>query len=422
MTQSSVPSPHRSPLPLEGYRVIDFGWVIAGPIVGAILADMGAEVIKVESRRRLDASRRGRPITGEHIDRGDRGEEPDLIPLFHAINRNKLSIAIDLTHSQAPPLLKDLITRSDVVVENFTPHVLRGIGLHYEALCEVKPDLIMLSLSAAGQTGPWREISAYAPSITSLAGLEGLVGYPDGPVLGMPGLNFSDPTAGLLGAYAVMAALCHRQRTGQGQYIDMSQMEALTGLAVEAILDYMLNNRVRTPQGNRHPYMAPHGVYPCQGEDQWVALAVGSDAAWLAFCRALGDPGWTQDRRCADGYRRVRHRTWLDQQVAAWTRMRSASDATALLRTVGIAVAPVMGIAQQFADPHYRARQVYVEIEHPRVGVETIYNVPWKLSATPGAVCRPAPSLGEHNTYVLGELLGLSQEDIERLQGAGVLT
>jgi benzylsuccinate CoA-transferase BbsF subunit len=264
VTQSSVLSPHHSPLPLEGYRVIDFGWVIAGPIVGAIRADMGAEVIKVESRRRLDASRRGRPITGEHIDRGDRGEDPDLIPLFHAINRNKLSITIDLTHPHAPQLLRDLIARSDVVVENFTPHVLRRVGLDYEALCEVKPDLIMLSLSAAGQTGPWREISAYAPSITSLAGLDGLVGYSDGPVLGMPSLNFSDPTAGLLGAYAVMAALCHRQRTGQGQYIDMSQMEALTGLAVEAILDYTLNNRVRTPQGNRHPYMRRMGCIPAK--------------------------------------------------------------------------------------------------------------------------------------------------------------
>jgi benzylsuccinate CoA-transferase BbsF subunit len=422
VTQSSVLNPHHSPLPLEGYRVVDFGWVIAGPIVGAILADMGAEVIKVESRRRLDASRRGRPIAGGHIDRGDRGEEPDLIPLFHAINRNKLSIAIDLTHPQAPHVLKDLIARSDVVVENFTPHVLRSFGLHYEALCEVKPDLIMLSLSAAGQTGPLCDISAYAPSVTSLAGLEGLVGYPDGPILGMPGLNFSDPTAGLLGAYAVMAALSHRQRTGQGQYIDMSQIEVLTGLAVEAILDYTLNSRVRTPQGNQHPYMAPHGVYPCQGEDQWVALAVGSEAEWLAFGRGLGDPGWTRDARCTDGYRRVRHRTWLDQQVAAWTRKHSASDVSACLRAAGVAVAPVMGIAQQFADPHYRARQVYVEIEHPRVGVETIYNVPWKLSATPGTVRRPAPSLGQHHIYVFRELLGLSQEDIERLLGAGVFT
>ena len=411
-----------SAMPLEGYRVVDFGWVIAGPIVGAILADMGAEVIKVESRRRLDASRRGRPMMGEQIDRGDRGEEPDLIPLFHSINRNKLSITVDLTHPQAPRVLKHLIARSDVVVENFTPHVLRSVGLHYEALREVKPDLIMLSLSAAGQTGPWRDISAYAPSVTSLAGLEGLVGYPDGPILGMLGLNFSDPTAGLLGAYAVMAALSHRQRTGQGQYIDLSQIEALTGLAAEAILDYTLNRRVRTPQGNRHPYMAPHGVYPCQGEDQWVALAVGSEAEWQALCRALGGPGWTRDARCADGYRRVRHRPWLDQQLAAWTRLHSAGTVTALLRASGVAAAPVMGIAQQFADPHYRARQVYVEIEHPRIGVEMIYNVPWRLSATPGAIRRPAPGLGEHNSYVFRELLGMAQEEIERLQSEGVLT
>jgi benzylsuccinate CoA-transferase BbsF subunit len=414
-----------APLPLAGYRVLDFGWVMAGPILGHILADYGAEVIKVESRRRLDASRRGRPIGGPDTPAGDQGAEPDRIPLFHAINRNKRSVTIDITHPEAPALVKALVRQADVVVENFTPRVLRRYGLDYAALAAVKPDLVMISLSAAGQWGQLSEIAAYAPSVTSLAGLEALVGYPGERVLGMTGLNFSDPTVGLLGAFVVMAALYHRDRTGQGQHIDLSQVEAMTCLAAEALLEYELTGRVPGPPGATHPAMAPYGFYPCRGapvEDEWVAIAVGNEAEWRAFCRALGEPAWTADPRFADRYRRVAHRTALDAAVAAWTRERTKEEAAEQLRAAGVAAAPVLNIAGQFADPHLQARGVYVDVEHPLVGTEIIYGLPWKLSDTPGAIRRAAPLLGADNTYVFQELLGLDAATVERLRAAGVIS
>lgn len=407
--------------PIEGYRVVDFGWVLAGPVTGHILADMGAEVIKVESRRRLDASRRGRPITGERTEMGDRGEEPDLIPLFHNINRNKLSITVDITHPKGPPLLKELIKRSDAVLENFPPAVMRRYGLHYEALREVKPDIVMISLSTAGQSGPLADLRAYAPAVTSLGGLEALVGYPGERILGMMGLNFSDPTAGLISAFALLVGLYYRQRTGKGQYIDLSQMEAIACLAGEAIMDYTMNGRVMRPRGNHHPSMAPHGNYPCQGDDKWVSIAVGSEEEWQAFRRALGDPPWAQDERFADAYRRLNNREALDKFVAAWTREHSPYEVTDILQKAGVAAMPVMGIEEQFSDPHYQARGVYVDVEHPIIGAEIIYGLPWKLSDTPGAIRGPAPNLGQHNDYVFREILGLSSEEIARLTEEGVI-
>ncbi|MBI3967904.1 MAG: CoA transferase, partial [Chloroflexi bacterium] len=294
-------------LPLAGYRVLDFGWVIAGPIVGAILADLGAEVIKVESRQRVDASRRGRPITGENVQQGDQGLHPDLIPMFHAVNRNKLSITVNLADPVARELILKLVPKVDAVIENFAPGVLQRLRLAYEDLVRVKPDLVMLSLSATGQYGPLRDVRTYAPSVSSLAGLESLVGYQGDEVLGMTGANFADPTAGLFASFAVMAALYHRNETGVGQYIDMAQVEAITCLSGEAILDYSMNGRVAEPQGNHDLLMSPHNFYRCAGDDEWAAIAIAGEDEWQGFCRALGNPAWTQDPRFADRAGRQEH-------------------------------------------------------------------------------------------------------------------
>ena len=244
-------------LPLEGLRVIDFGWVWAGPITGQLLGDMGAEVIKIESRKRVDFIRMMPPFAED---------KPDLegALFFHSLNRNKLSATLDLTQPKAAELIKRLIKISDVVIENFSPKALRNFGLDYPTLCEVTSDLIMVSLSAAGQTGPLKEIVTYGPSLGALAGLDGLIGYPGERVLGWP-MAYTDPASGILAVFAIMAALYYRKRTGGGQYIDLSQWEATTALLPQFILDYTMNGRVAGTQGNRHPHMATPWLLPLPG-------------------------------------------------------------------------------------------------------------------------------------------------------------
>lgn len=406
------------PYPLEGYRLIDFGWVYSAPLLSSMLADMGAEVIKVESRKRLDANRRvGRPLIGGQPLPGD---ETELVPLFQQVNRNKLGIGVDLKHPQAATLLRELVRKSDAVVENFTPGVMAKLGLGYEALREVKPDIIMISLSSAGQEGPLAQLRGYGFTLTSLGGLDSVVGYPGEPVLGAAMPNLSDPSAAVHGALLVLAALYHRERTGQGQYIDLSQLESITSLLGEPMMDYTLNGRVAGPQGNQHPTMAPHGIYPCRGEDKWLSIAIGSEEEWQSFCRALGYPPWTQEERFTDSGGRLAHRDELDRMVSQWTRRYSPYEATEILQRAGVAAAPVLSIEEQHQDPHFQAR-VHLRGHHPLLGPQLLFATPWKLSDTPGGLRRPAPLLGQHNEYVFGQLLGLSQDQIAQLAADGVI-
>ena len=411
--------------PLDGLRVIDFWWVAVGPVLASLLADMGAEVIKVESSKRLDYCRLipAPVLEGERQAEAfaSRAEIIDTVPLFHNYNRGKKSVTVDLRHPGAPALLKRLVATADVVVENFSPRVLREIGLDWEALRAVKPDLVMISCSAAGQTGPWSDLKTFAPSLSSLAGLESLVGYPGERVLGMLAFGYADPSNAHHGALAVLAALWHRERTGQGQYIDMSQLEATVGLAGESLMDYFMNGRVAGPEGSRHRSMAPHANYPCRGEDQWVAIAVEDDAAWVRLVEAIGGPAWAREERFATLAGRQAHLEELDRRLAEWTRERAACEATERLQQAGVAAFPVYGLEDEKGDPHFRARGLLAWPSHPRIGTMEVYAHPIKLSATPGAVRGTAPALGEHTDEVFGELLGLSPEELARLRSGGVL-
>lgn len=274
------------PLPLEGLRVIDLGWVWSGPMVGYILADMGAEVIKMEHSDRLDNTRlRGSPIIdGKKLE----GKSIELGPYYHNLNRNKLSARLNLRHSEGIRLFKALVKASDIIVENFSPKALSKLGLDYRNLKEVNPGLIMLSLSTAGQDGPISDMLGYAPVISSLSGLESLVGYEGEPPLGMMTFGLSDPNAGTHAFFAVMVGLYHRERTGEGAYIDMSQFEASCALLGEALLEYQFNRKIMGPQGNRHNKQSPHGMYPCRGEDQWVAISIDSNESWEKLRYAMG--------------------------------------------------------------------------------------------------------------------------------------
>lgn len=408
-------------LPLEGYRAIDFGWVYAGPILGQLLADYGAEVIKIETQARLDASRRGRPIISPHVERGDAGLEPDRIPMFHGLNRNKLGVTVDLTRSEGREVALKLVAQADVVLENFAPGVMGRLGLDYGILRRRKPDLVMVSLSSAGQYGPMKDVRTYAPGVTALAGLDSLAGYAGEDPVSVTNLFFGDPNGGLFGFLGVMAALHHREQTGESQYIDLSQTEAVAAHLGEAVMDYTMNRRVQRSQGSHRPIMTFQGNYPCQGEDSWVSIAVKTDEEWRAFCQVMGNPDWTAEPRFADRFSRQRHRDALDRLVAEWTRTRDAYEVTEALQRAGVAAMPVLNIATQYADPHYQERGTYVTCPHPMVGDEPLPGLPWRLSETPGEVRRHAPLLGEHNDHVFQGLLGLEREEVRRLAEASVI-
>ena len=261
---------------LAGYRVIDLGSAWAAPMAAHLLADMGAEVIKVESRAKMDGMRLGRPMVGEDAAGGDEGRWPELQPVFHGLNRNKQSVTLNLKESEGLDLLRGLIARSDIVIDNFSPGVMDRLGLDYAALRRLRPDIVVVAMPAAGNSGPLRDVIAYAPIVLALSGLMSLVGYEDGALVGELQSAWSDAVAGLHAAMAATAAVRHRSRTGQGQYIEAAQLEGTVSWLGEAVMDVTMNRRAPAPIGNTGVGLAPHGVYPCAGVDRWISIAVGS--------------------------------------------------------------------------------------------------------------------------------------------------
>ena len=444
---------------LDRYRVVDMGSVLAGPMVSQLMADMGAEVIKVETRTRLDGTRRGRPIIGEDLAGGDRGQWPEMQPLFHCLNRNKMGITVNLREPQGLALVKELVGVSDVFISNNSPGVIDRLGLGYPVLKAIKPDIIMVSMPGAGESGPLREVLAYASITSALSGLMGLIGYPppgpesdtavprsaggdqrkgeltpiptfphqegrshdDGGLAGQTQGPWCDVVASLTTLIALLAALRHRNVTGEGQYIEVAQLEASVALLGEAIMEYGMLGSGGGLQGTEHPLMAPHSNYPCLGDDRWVSIAIKSDEEWSAFCQAIGNPEWTSDLRFEDAYSRSRHRRELDHRVGLWTAEHTPEEVTDILQAAGVAAMLVMNIEDQFTNEHYQDRGVFVESEHPKVGIEWIPGIPWRLSETRGEVRRHAPLLGEHNQYVIQELLGYDNDRYEAVEEAEVI-
>jgi benzylsuccinate CoA-transferase BbsF subunit len=425
--QSNSDSPaNTGVLPLSRYRIVDFGTAWAGPMATQLLADLGAEVIKVESRARLDGLRLGRPIVGDDIAGGDRGLWPELQPVFHGINRNKLSVTLNLKTAEGLELVRELLARSDVALNNYSPGVLQRLGLDYPELCKLHPDIILVSMPALGETGPLRDVLAYAPIIQALSGLMSVVGYAgDEQLVGELQAPWSDVVAAIHAALAMVAALRHRNNTGRGQFIEVAQLEATTSMLGEALLDYQMTGEVPRPRGNYDPAYAPHNNYPCRdsetGADRWVAIAVGSAAEWQSFCAALGHPDWAAAARFANLTGRLEHIAELDVHVAEWTKQRTAQEVTDLLQAHGVAAMPVMNIEDQFLDPHLQERQAYLDVEHPHVGAEWLYGMPWLLGDTPGGIRAPAPLLGQHNEYVFQQLLGVPATEMRKLEERQVI-
>ncbi len=392
---------------LDGVRVADFCWLWAGAYATDLLAFLGAEVIKIESMARVDPSRQMTLTIGQAF------EGVNSSPVFNSINLNKLSVTLNLKKPEAIGLVKRIVEVSDVVTENMRPGVMDKLGLSYEELKKVRSDIIMLSSSAFGSEGPLKRYGGYAPSFAAYSGLTHLTGYSDGPPNPMTGST--DLMSAATSAFAIMAALVHKQETGRGQFIDLSSVESLAVFTGDAVMEYVMNGRVQGRNGNRDRIMAPHNCYRCRGEDKWVSIAVSTDEEWRALCGVAGNPDWAADERFSDAYSRWKNQEELDRLVTEWSIKHTHYEITEKLQAVGVAAMPSLSNEEIFSDPHFKARGLATEVNHSAMGKQVVLGPPWKLSETPAKVTGPSPLIGEHNEYVFGELLGMSSKEIARL-------
>jgi benzylsuccinate CoA-transferase BbsF subunit len=401
-------------LPLSGIRVANFGWVWAGPVVGQTLGFLGADVLKIESRARIDLTRMLPPF-GEGV------RDPDRSLSNHACWAGNGSVSLNLKHAEAQQLARDLIATCDVVIENFGPGVMEGLHLGWDDLRALKADLVMFSMPAAGLTGPLKEIRTYGLSLTSTTGLDSLTGYRDGPPIPVENA-FSDPYNGIMGAFAILTALRHRDRTGQGQHIDYSQQEAVMQMVGPAFMDYAMNGRSAGPIGNRHPRdaAAPHGVFPCAGEDRWISIAVTSDEMWRSLVAAMSAPAWATAAPLATLAGRLATIDVIHEHLAAWTATIDDYELARRLQAAGVAAAPVLNVADLLRDPHYQARGTFIEVTHPLGFRETIYGAYVKTSRSEIEV-RTGPRIGQDNERVLKGILGMPNDVYTRLVEAQVI-
>ena len=399
--------------PLRGVRLTEFTSAWAGPYAACLLGFLGAEIIKVESRMRLDHSRKLSFSTGKQF------SGPDESEVFNNINLNKKSITLNLKSPRAIDLAKKVVAVSDAVMENMRPGVMPRLGLGYEALRETKPDLIYLSSSACGQKGPEREYVGYAPTFAALGGVSYITGYEDWPPSNFMGAI--DLRSATTAAASILAALVQKQRTAKGQYVDMASQESIAVLIGDVILDYVMNQRIQTRRGNKGYRIAPHNCYRCAGDDKWISIAVATNREWEGLCSAMGRPDLSEDQRFAVPEDRYKNQDELDRMISDWTGDKESYELMKQLQKAGVAAAPTLSSEGLFKDPHIRDRGVFRQVEHPVIGKDWVIAPPWRLSETPAQINRHAPLLGEHNEYVFGELLGMSAGEIENLKQEKVI-
>ncbi len=410
---------------LEGIRVIDHGIVYTGTAATTMLADMGAEMIRVESIGRFPAATRGavaRPPEGLKTYFGyadnDPGERPwDRWYQFHALNRNKYGITLELNHPEGVEVYKKLVRTSDIIIENFSEGTMERLGLGYAVLKEVKPDIIMVSASGLGKVGPYKGYSTFGSNIDAISGMMSLRGYPDDDLMIRTTSHvWSDNVAAGTVAFAALVALHYREKTGKGQFIDLSQADTFLPHMGETIMDYTMNNRVQEVRGNREASMSPHGCYRCRGSDKWVTISVSSDEQWEAFCRVLGNPDWRGEERFSSTISRQGNQDELDKLLEEWTTKHEPYEVMHILQGVGIPAGPVVRRADSYNDPHLKERGFFWEITHREAGTHLYPGTSFGFSKTPVEVRIPPNCLGEHNEYVLKELLGMTSEEIARLE------
>lgn len=398
-------------LPFEGIRVLDASNTYAGPTCSRVLSDLGAEVIHAEAMQRWETVRL--IVMPENT-------MPDAYwnagAYFMKRNLGKKDITLDLTRAEGVDAFKRVAARCDVMLESFAPRVMRGFGLDYDSIRAVRPDIVYCSLSGYGQSGPYRDWIAYGMGLEPASGISQLTGYPGGDPK-RSGISLTDPLSGLAAAVAVMIALYRRRSTGLGEYIDLSEHEAAIPLVAGALLDQQMNGRAPERRGNRSWFAAPQGVYPCAGDDEWIAISCHTDAEWERLCDGCGHPEWKMDERFADLLARHANHDALDAALAAWTRGREKIEAMETLQRAGVRAGAVLHGRDLLLNPHLRARGHFDMIDHPDAGRRPFpRQLPVHFSKIEPKPRTRAPRLGEHNDEVLSTLAGLSAEEIARLR------
>jgi benzylsuccinate CoA-transferase BbsF subunit len=381
---------------LSDIRILDFTWVLAGPYATRILADFGAEVIKVQPLS---------PAAGDRFSEG----------YYNTWNRNKLGITLDPGKLEGLKIVKQLVTACDVVVENFSPRVMSNWKLDYTELIKIRPDIIFLSLSMMGHSGPWLHYSGFGPSVQAFSGITSLTSGADALPQGI-GYSYADHIAGLYGALAVLAALEYRSKTGQGQYIDLSETEAMTSLLSETIIDYTLYGHQPGPKDRDSSLSAPEGVYACLGSDKWCAISVTGQEEWGRFKKAMENPAWADDRRFSNLKSRKENSIVLNGLITGWTSRHSAGEVMTILQKEDVPAGVVQSAMDLAADPQLQARGFFQVLPHPVLGETTTDASPIHLAENPPLYRCSAPEVGQDNEYVYGRLLGLNQDDILRFQ------
>ncbi|MBI4496973.1 MAG: CoA transferase [Chloroflexi bacterium] len=411
-------------LPLHGIRVLDLTQIRAGPKGARWLADAGAEVIKVESRKRPDGRgfRRLDQVQAEALPGAVPEEEQRRYNRtgFDQLHRNKLGLSLDISTPEGQDIFRRLVAVSDVVMENFSLGVMDRLGLGYRDLTKFRPDLIMISMPAFGNTGPDRNYVAFGWAQEHMAGIGAMTGYEGGPPL-KTGTIVGDPLNGVHAAAAIVTALVYRARTGKGQFIEFSQLESLIGLVGDAVLDYTVNGHIQERMGNRHLVWAPQDVYRCAGDDQWVAITVTSDREWAALCQVIGRPDLIDDPRFATLSERRANQDLLRPAIEAWTSPRTKVAAMEELQQAGIRAGAVFDQNEALMSPQSEARGFLQWSIHPDGAAHPYMNLPWRLSTAELTIRQPAPLLGEHNPYLLRELLGMPEDEFRRLEYSGII-
>jgi len=396
-------------MPLENIRVIDLTQVWAGPLASRVLADFGAEVIKVESIQRPDLTRYSHrpasPPNGKLYNQGG---------YFHQYNRNKYGITLNLAKSQGRDIFMQLVECSDVVVENYARRVIESFRLSYEELIRVKPDIIVLSLNGYGNTGPYRDGVAFGSTIEAVSGVKSLIGYGDGAPI-YCGATIADPLSAMYGVFAVLGALAYRDETGKGQFIELSMHEAVDSIMEEATLEYTVGKHEPRQLGAHHPYFAPYGCYRCRNGDSWVTISVTSDEEWASLCKAVGNPALDAEK-FSDPLSRWENRDELDNLISEWTTRHDKFEVMSDLQKAGVPAGACINGQDILQNPHLNERGYFWSVTCPDTGVYPQVGPAVKMSETPATLRLPPPALGEHNKYVLGELLGMSTEDIAALE------
>lgn len=398
--------------PLAGLRVVEISQVWAGPQLCSCLADMGAEVIRVESALGTDFGR---------FSKVERSPLRAFLELHRHPRSRDSYISINLGTAEGHDLFREIVRTADVFICNIAPRAMEKLKLTYEHIRPLRPDIVMATISAAGLTGPRKDLVGFGPSVNAVAGSDSLVGYPETGDL-MSSYWDPDPVMGVAGAYGVLLAIYHRQATGEGQLVDLSFFEVLTGLIGEAMLEYQMWGRLPALRGNAHPVMAPHGVYRADGDDAWISIAVKTDQEWRGLCKAFQRPELPDDPRFRTFDLRRKNRAALHALIQEWSRQRPPDEAVKLLQAHGVAAARVMTVGDAFLDPHDAYRRTNITVLDNTITKDQItYGIPWRLTRTPGALRRMGQPYGIDNVRFFTSMLGLPESRVQDMAKRDVL-